>query len=139
MSIKLNLQNAGLRDHELDYVRPLAETASMLLTERTGQGAEMLGWLDLPHTYDQEEFARIKTAAKRIQAQSQVLVAIGIGGSYLGARAGLEFVKGPFGNQLPQEGGVEVSCLDREGNSLRCYLPMGVLPEKYILMFGDCS
>ena len=54
------------------------------------------------------EFSRIKAAAKHIQAQSQVLVAIGIGGSYLGARAGLEFVKGPFGNQLPQEGGMEV-------------------------------
>lgn len=108
MSIKLNLQNAGLRDHELEYVRPLAETASMLLTERTGQGAGMLGWLDLPHTYDKEEFARIKAAAKRIQSQSQVLVAIGIGGSYLGARAGLEFTKGPFGNQLHRGQGVEV-------------------------------
>ena len=42
-------------------------------------------------------------------------------------------------DSLFQEGSVEVSCLDREGNSLRCYLPMGVLPEKYILMFGDCS
>lgn len=66
MSIKLNIQNAGLRDHELEYVRPLVETASMLLMERTGQGAEMLGWLDLPHTYDKEEFARIKAAAFRI-------------------------------------------------------------------------
>ena len=108
MSIKLNIQNAGLRDHELEYVRPLVETASMLLTERTGQGHEMLGWLDLPHTYDKDEFTRIKAAAKRIQAQSQVLVAIGIGGSYLGARAGLEFVKGTFGNQLHEGPGVEV-------------------------------
>ncbi len=108
MSVKLNIQNAGLRDHELEYVRPLAETACMLLTERTGQGSEMLGWLDLPHTMDMEEFARIKAAAKRIQAQSQVLVAIGIGGSYLGARAGLEFTKGPFGNQLHKGRGVEV-------------------------------
>ena len=75
MSIKLNIQNADLRGHELDYVRPLAETAAMLLTERTGQGADMLGWLDLPHTYDKGEFARVKAAAKRIQSQSQVLVA----------------------------------------------------------------
>ena len=108
MSIKLNIQNAGLRDYELEYVRPLVETASMLLSERTGQGHEMLGWLDLPHTYDREEFARIKAAAKRIQTQSQVLVSIGIGGSYLGARAGLEFTKGPFGNQLHTGRGVEV-------------------------------
>jgi len=108
VSIKLNIQNAGLRDHELEYVRPLVETASMLLSERIGQGHEMLGWLDFPRTYDKEEFARIKAAAKRIQSQSQVLVSIGIGGSYLGARAGLEFVKGPFGNQLRQGDGVEV-------------------------------
>lgn len=108
MSIRLNIQNAGLRDHELEYVRPLAETAFRTLAERSGQGCEMLGWLDLPHTYDRAEFDRIKAAAKRIQAQSQVLVAIGIGGSYLGARAGLEFIKGPFGNQLRQGNGVEV-------------------------------
>lgn len=108
MSIRLNIQNAGLRDHELEYVRPLAETAFCTLAERSGQGREMLGWLDLPHTYDRAEFDRIKAAAKRIQAQSQVLVAIGIGGSYLGARAGLEFIKGPFGNQLRQGNGVEV-------------------------------
>lgn len=107
MPIKLNYQNAGLRDHELEYVRPLAEAAFRTLTRHTGPGHEMLGWLDLPYTYDKEEFARIKTAAKRIQEQSQVLVVIGIGGSYLGARAGLEFVKGPFGNQL-REKGVEV-------------------------------
>ena len=107
MSIKLNIQNAGLRDHELAYVRPLVETAFRTVHERTGPGHEMLGWLELPNTYDREEFARIKAAAKRIQEQSQVLVAIGIGGSYLGARAGLEFTKGPFGNQLREEG-VEV-------------------------------
>ena len=111
MSIQLNVNNAGLRDHELTFVRPQVESAFRTLTEKTGAGHEMLGWLDLPKTYDREEFARIKAAAKRIQEQSQVLVAIGIGGSYLGARAALEFVKGPFGNQLTGAGkakGVEV-------------------------------
>ena len=108
MSIKLNYKNLGLREHELEFTRPLAECAFKTLTDRSGAGHEMLGWHDLPHTYDKEEFARIKAAAKRIQEQSQVLVAIGIGGSYLGARAGLEFVHGPFGNQLRQNGGVEV-------------------------------
>ncbi|MBQ9349296.1 MAG: glucose-6-phosphate isomerase, partial [Oscillibacter sp.] len=107
MSIQLNVNNAGLRDHELEFVRPQVEAAFRTVTNRSGQGAEMLGWLDLPDTYDREEFARIKAAAKRIQEQSQVLVAIGIGGSYLGARAALEFVKGPFGNQLKGKG-VEV-------------------------------
>lgn len=108
MSIRLNYKNAGVCQHEMEFVRPLAETALRLLTEHTGAGNEMLGWHDLPDTYDKEEFARIKEAAKRIQQQSEVLVAIGIGGSYLGARAGLEFVKGPLGNQLGQKKGVEV-------------------------------
>ncbi|MBQ7682296.1 MAG: glucose-6-phosphate isomerase, partial [Oscillibacter sp.] len=107
MSIQLNISNAGLRAHELNFVRPQVEAAFKTVTERSGQGHEMLGWLNLPETYDREEFARIKEAAKRIQSQSKVLVAIGIGGSYLGARAGLEFVKGPFGNQLGEKG-VEV-------------------------------
>ncbi len=108
MAIKLNVQNAGLKAHELDYIRPLVESANRALHERSGAGSEMLGWLDLPETYDREEFSRIQAAAKRIQAQSEVLVAIGIGGSYLGARAGLEFIKGPFGNQLHSGKGVEV-------------------------------
>ena len=107
MSIQLNINNAGLRAHELEFVRPQVEAAFKTVTDRSGAGHEMLGWLNLPDTYDREEFARIKEAAKRIQAQSKVLVAIGIGGSYLGARAGLEFVKGPFGNQLGEKG-VEV-------------------------------
>ena len=106
MSIQFNYANAGLRGHELGFLKPLADAAMKTLTERSGAGHEMLGWHDLPDTYDREEFARIKTAAKKIQAQSKVLVTIGIGGSYLGARAALEFVRGPFGNQLGK--GVEV-------------------------------
>ena len=107
MSIQLNIRNAGLRENELAFVRPQVEAAFKTLMDHSGAGAEMLGWHDLPNTYDKEEFVRIKAAAKRIQEQSQVLVAIGIGGSYLGARAALEFVKGPFGNQIKGKG-VEV-------------------------------
>ncbi len=106
--LTLNYQNAGLRPHELEAVRPLVGAAFRTLADRTGLGREMLGWHDLPDAYDREEFARIQRAAKKIQQQSEVLVAIGIGGSYLGARAGLEFVKGPFGNRLRQGDGVEV-------------------------------
>lgn len=95
MSIKLNYQNAGLRDHELEYARPLAETAFRILTRHTGQGHEMLGWLELPYAYDKEEFARIKAAARRIQEQSQVLVVIGIGGSYLGPVRGWSLSRAP--------------------------------------------
>lgn len=105
--IKLNINNSGIRDHELSMVHPMVETAYRTLMERTGAGSEMLGWLNLPFEYDKEEFARIKAAAKRIQEQSEVLVSIGIGGSYLGARAGIEFTKGPFANQLTGDG-VEV-------------------------------
>ena len=108
MAIKLNYSNAGIRIHELEYLRPLVETANCMLDEHSGAGHEMLGWLDLPETYDRDEFASIKAAAKRIQEQSEVLVAIGIGGSYLGARAGLEFTRGQFGNQLHRGDGVEV-------------------------------
>ena len=84
MSIQFNYQNAGLREHELEYVRPLAEAAFCAVEDRCGPGHEMLGWLDLPRDYDAEEFARIKAVAQRIQEQSEVLVAIGIGGSRSG-------------------------------------------------------
>ena len=108
MAISFNYSNAGLREGELEKARPMVEAAYRTLKERTGIGSEMLGWLDLCDTYDKEEFERIKAAAKKIKKQSEVLIAIGIGGSYLGARAGLEFSKGPFYNQMPEKDGVEV-------------------------------
>ena len=112
MSISLNINNAGLRDHELEQSRFLVEAAYQNLVTKKGAGSEMLGWLDLDETFAQYcpgEFERIKAAAKKIQSQSEVLIAIGIGGSYLGARAGLEFSKGPFYNQLAKNTeGVEV-------------------------------
>ena len=61
--------------------------AARMLAEHTGPGGDFTGWVELPRDYDKEEFARIQAAAKKIQKQSQVLVVIGIGGSYLGARA----------------------------------------------------
>ncbi len=67
-----------------------------VIHEKTGLGNDYLGWLDLPKTYDKEEYARILLAAKKIRKQSKVLVVIGIGGSYLGAKAGLEFLNTPF-------------------------------------------
>ncbi|MGN1015105.1 MAG: glucose-6-phosphate isomerase [Butyricicoccus sp.] len=107
--IQFNIKNAGVSQAELEKMRPIVSTAYRTLMERSGAGSEMLGWLNLPFEYDTEEFARIKEAAKRIQKQSDVLVSIGIGGSYLGARAGIEFTKGPFANQLAKNGdGVEV-------------------------------
>jgi glucose-6-phosphate isomerase len=72
--------------------------------EKTGKGNDFLGWLDLPKTYDKEEFSRIKKAAQKIRNQSQVLVVVGIGGSYLGAKAALEMLNSPF----KKKGDVEV-------------------------------
>ena len=78
------------------------------LLHGTGAGNDFLGWVDLPVNYDKEEFARIQQAAKKIQSDSQAVVVIGIGGSYLGARAAIEFVNGQFYNQTRPEGIPEV-------------------------------
>lgn len=81
-----------------DYVtsrQARLEKAASMLSSHSGPGGEFTGWVDLPRDYDKEEFARIKAAARKIQQQSQVLVVIGIGGSYLGARAVIELLASP--------------------------------------------
>lgn len=88
---------------EVSYMEKLVADAKEQLTSRSGAGNDFLGWIDLPVDYDKEEFARIKEAAKRIQSDSEVLVVIGIGGSYLGARAAIEFLRHGFYNNLPKE------------------------------------
>jgi glucose-6-phosphate isomerase len=105
MAVRCNTGYLGdfVREHEYEAILPLVQAAHESLTSKTGMGSEFLGWVDLPVDYDKEEFARIKAAAGRIQADSQVLVVIGIGGSYLGARAAIEFVKSGLYNQLPKE------------------------------------
>ena len=92
-----------IADHEVEAMKPLAEAAAKTLTEKTGAGNDFLGWIDLPVDYDKEEFARIKAAAKKIQEDSEVLLVIGIGGSYLGARAAIEFLRHNFYNMVPRE------------------------------------
>lgn len=86
--------------HEIDYLQGQVTEADKLLREGTGPGSDFLGWLELPENYDKEEFARIQKAAAKIQSDSEVLVVIGIGGSYLGARAAIEFLKSPNYNLL---------------------------------------
>lgn len=88
---------------EREYLRPFVEVAHDMLHAKKGAGNDFLGWLDLPLNYDKEEFARIKAAAEKIKAQSQVLIVIGIGGSYLGARAAIEFIGSPFYNNLKKD------------------------------------
>lgn len=84
--------------HELDFMQSQVSAADDLLRNGTGPGADFLGWLDLPENYDKDEFARIKKAAAKIQSDSQVLVVIGIGGSYLGAKAAIDFLNSAFVN-----------------------------------------
>ena len=81
----------------------IANAAKDVLLSRDGQGNDFLGWIDLPVDYDKEEFARIKKAAKKIQEDSEVLLVIGIGGSYLGARAAVEFLRHGFYNNITKE------------------------------------
>ncbi len=85
-------------ENEVESMKKLALDAKEVLVKRTGAGNDFLGWIDLPVNYDKEEFARIKQAAAKIQSDSEVLVVIGIGGSYLGARAAIEFLRHSFYN-----------------------------------------
>ena len=82
-----------VQDHEMQYMSELAEQAKEKLLARTGAGNDFLGWIDLPVDYDKDEFDRIKKAAEKIREDSEVLLVIGIGGSYLGARAAIEFLE----------------------------------------------
>lgn len=92
-----------ISDHEVAYMQPLVNAAHTLLTERSGQGSDFLGWADLPVNYDKDEFARILAAAERIKRSCDVFIVIGIGGSYLGARAVIEFLKSPLYNNLKKD------------------------------------
>ena len=90
-------------EDELKQIKPYVELANEVLTSKTGVGNDFLGWIDLPETYDKDEFARIKKAAEKIKNDSEVLVVIGIGGSYLGAKAAIEFLSHSFYNNLPKD------------------------------------
>ena len=85
-------------ENEVESMKKLALDAKEVLVSKSGAGNDFLGWIDLPVDYDKEEFARIKKAAEKIQGDSEVLVVIGIGGSYLGARAAIEFLRHSFYN-----------------------------------------
>ena len=89
-----------VKDHEVENMKKLACDAKELLVSRTGAGNDFLGWIDLPVNYDREEFSRIKKAAEKIKSDSEVLLVIGIGGSYLGARAAIEFLRHSFYNMV---------------------------------------
>ncbi|WP_179234545.1 glucose-6-phosphate isomerase [Heyndrickxia coagulans] len=94
---------AFFNEHEITYLSEPIRLAHKLLHEKTGVGNDFTGWLTLPKDYDKEEFARIQKAAAKIQNDSDVLLVIGIGGSYLGARAAIEMLNHSFMNVLPKE------------------------------------
>ena len=88
---------------EIGYMETQVNGAVELLHSKTGAGNDFLGWMDLPVNYDKAEFARIKAAAEKVKNNSDVLIVIGIGGSYLGARAAIEFLSNTFYNNLPKD------------------------------------
>ena len=95
-----SLASAFVRDDELSSMEAMTAAARDTLENKKGAGNDFLGWIDLPVDYDKDEFARIQKAAEKIQSDSEVLVVIGIGGSYLGARAAIEFLRHCFYNSV---------------------------------------
>ena len=95
--------NVFVTDDEMKNMEGIALAAKQTLVEKTGAGNDFLGWIDLPVKYNKNEFARIKKAAEKIQSDSDVLLVIGIGGSYLGARAAIEFLRHSFYNVISKD------------------------------------
>ncbi len=98
ISFDYSKASAFVSQEEIENMKSLTEVAAKILTEATGEGNDFLGWLDLPQNYDKEEFNRIKKCADKIKSDSDVLVVVGIGGSYLGAKAALEMLTDCFYN-----------------------------------------
>ena len=104
-SISFDYSNAMFMVDESDItaMKERVLEAKKTLLDRTGEGNDFLGWIDLPVNYDKEEFNRIKAAAKKIQSDSDILIVIGIGGSYLGARAAIEALRHTFYNVIDKD------------------------------------
>ena len=105
LAIKLNSKylEGFVAQHEIDAMKAQLEAAHNTLVNKSGLGNDFLGWVDLPVDYDKEEFARIKAAAERIKEKCDILIVIGIGGSYLGARAAIELLRSPFYNNMKKD------------------------------------
>lgn len=104
-SISFDYSNAMfmVSEDDIQAMKGRVLEAKQTLLERTGEGNDFLGWIDLPVDYDKEEFTRIKAAAKKIQSDSEILIVIGIGGSYLGARAAIEALRHTFYNVIDKD------------------------------------
>ena len=109
MALKFNSSYAKdfIKENDLKGLEAQVAAAHETVNAKSGLGNDFLGWVDLPVNYDKEEFSRIKTAAAKIRQDTDILIVIGIGGSYLGARAAIEFLKGPYYNNL-RDGAPEI-------------------------------
>ena len=103
VTINTNYLKGFMSEDELSALAPAVKTAHNTLHEKTGLGNDFLGWLNLPTDYDKEEFIRIQKASEKINSQADILIVIGIGGSYLGARAAIELLRSPFYNNLKKD------------------------------------
>lgn len=99
--INFSYSNAFLQEQEMNYLAPDVKSAHERLHNKSGAGNQFLGWLNLPETYDRAEFSRIQQAAEKIRKESDVLLVMGIGGSYLGARAAIDMLSHSFSDMLP--------------------------------------
>lgn len=121
MTITLDYSKALIKENDLEEIKHLALASKDLLETKSGAGAEFLGWTDLPENYDQDEFLRIKEAAKKIKDQSKALLVIGIGGSYLGSKAAISALTNNFHNE---------SCGD---DQVKIYFAGQNLSESYLI------
>jgi len=141
--IQLDLRGAlsFLSEREIRQMELAAETAKGELVEHTGAGNDFHGWVDLPEAYDREEFARIQKAAAKIQAESEILVVAGIGGSYLGARAAKLIYEGKFGQMVVIRNNEITSIpLEESAGKLKVVDPNSSIVEEARLLglsFGD--
>ena len=101
--IKLNMKNTGISQKSIMEYKAKVENIHKDLHRRANDEKDFVGWLELPTNYNKEEFKRIKKAAKKIKKESDILVVIGIGGSYLGARAVIDALTSSFNNLLPNK------------------------------------
>ncbi|MCY6369738.1 glucose-6-phosphate isomerase [Clostridium ganghwense] len=103
LTLDLSKTMPYLNEHEIQQLQPMVTAAHNMLHEKSGAGSDFLGWVDLPVNYDKEEFARIQKSAEKIKSNSEALIVIGIGGSYLGARAAIEMLTHTFYNVVSKD------------------------------------
>jgi len=123
-----------VKKEELEQMEAMVKTAHDLIHQKTGAGNAFMGWVDLPNAYNKEELERIKAAANKIRSHSDALIVIGIGGSYLGARAAIEMLTHSFHNQLPKDKriGTEIYFVGNQISSTYLVHLLQVLEEKDI-------